>query len=398
MKETCRALCTSRTTQCEKIEGRSAPEEDTENNEDRTSVGIQEQGKRATEANIGAGGVVEETVLKAEVKEDVAQLLEKEEAKEEGARMKSGKESLLELLGAMKVDVTTKRKFKVPKNLKSGESPPRPNPAAMESTISMFQNATAEVPSQSETLNPEIVTAAAAAASTLPNRNQAASELLRQLRRHEAVTNGQRKGEIQNIGNIIADMKVGKKPNGRQNTRPANQIRFDDDGRGFTHDRGITSELDGVRRRKSVFSGKRLNIFSAAQEAPDLELVSAPSLWDMDLAEKIVQATSQFPRNGFEEMIQWTKEGKLWEYPINNEAGLEEEASVPFHEHIFLEKHLEEGFPQHGPVRHFMELVVAGLCKNPFLTVQQKKEHIAWFREYFQEKQNILREADVYLN
>lgn len=27
------------------------------------------------------------------------------------------------------------------------------------------------------------------------------------------------------------------------------------------------------------------------------------------------------PRNGLEEMIQWTKEGKLWQYPINNEDG-----------------------------------------------------------------------------
>ena len=25
-------------------------------------------------------------------------------------------------------------------------------------------------------------------------------------------------------------------------------------------------------------------------------------------------------QNGFAEMIQWTKEGKLWEFPINNEA------------------------------------------------------------------------------
>lgn len=47
---------------------------------------------------------------------------------------------------------------------------------------------------------------------------------------------------------IIADMKVGKNSN-RPNAWPANQIRFDDDGRGYTHDRGITAELDGVRRR-----------------------------------------------------------------------------------------------------------------------------------------------------
>lgn len=78
--------------------------------------------------------------------------------------------------------------------------------------------------------------------------------------------------------------------------------------------------------------------------------------------------------------------------------GLEEEASVLFYEHIFLEKHLEEGFPHQGPVRHFMELVVAGLSKNPYLTVQQKKEHIFWFRDYFHQKEEVLKEADVYLN
>ena len=78
--------------------------------------------------------------------------------------------------------------------------------------------------------------------------------------------------------------------------------------------------------------------------------------------------------------------------------GLEEEASVPFHEHIFLEEHLQEGFPRQGPVRHFMELVVAGLSKNPYLTVQQKRDHISWFRGYFHQKEDVLKEAEVYLN
>lgn len=78
--------------------------------------------------------------------------------------------------------------------------------------------------------------------------------------------------------------------------------------------------------------------------------------------------------------------------------GLEEEAAVSFHEHVFLEKHLEDGFPHQGPVRHFMELVVTGLSKNPYLTVQQKKEHIFWFRDYFLQKEEVLREAEVYLN
>ncbi|KAA8587063.1 hypothetical protein FQN60_000899 [Etheostoma spectabile] len=162
---------------------------------------------------------------------------------------KSGKESLLDLLGAMRVEVTNKRKLKNLKVKPSYETAPKAKPAAMESTISMFQKATVEASSQSETLDPELVAAASAAASTLPDRSQAESELLRQLRQHEAVTEAQKKGDTNNLGVIIADMKVGKNPN-RQSARPANQIRFDEDGRGYKHDRGITAELDGVRRRQ----------------------------------------------------------------------------------------------------------------------------------------------------
>lgn len=148
-----------------------------------------------------------------------------------------------------------------------------------------------------------------------------------------------------------------------------------------------------------MLSGKRLNIFSPATDEDGVDsAVARPTLWDMDFAHQLSQAPNQTARNGFEEMIQWTKEGKMWQYPVDNEAGLEEEASVPFHEHIFLEKHLEEGFPTQGPVRHFMELVVAGLSRNPYLTVEQKKEHISWFRDYFHQKENVLKEAEVYLN
>ncbi|KAL6464079.1 hypothetical protein MHYP_G00284700 [Metynnis hypsauchen] len=309
---------------------------------------------------------------------------------------KAGKKGLLELLGAMKVEVTTKRKLKALKIQRSGQEAP-PRPGEMESTTSMFQQATSEAASQSETLSPELVAAASAAASTLPDSTQAKSELLRQLRKHEAISQEQRRGETHDIGNIIADMKVGRRLNGRPNARPANQIRFDEDGRGYTHDRGITGELDGVRRRKNPFLTKRLSIFPVgAEQEPDTDLAAGPTLWDADLAGQIVQVVNQRPRNGFEEMIQWTREGKLWQYPINNEAGMEEETSVQFHEHVFLERHLEDGFPQQGPVRHFMELVVTGLGKNPHLSVKQKLEHIAWFRDYFQQKQDVLNEAETY--
>uniref|UniRef100_A0A3B3B827 Small ribosomal subunit protein mS31 n=2 Tax=Oryzias melastigma TaxID=30732 RepID=A0A3B3B827_ORYME len=317
----------------------------------------------------------------------------------EAETVKSGKESLLDLLGAMKVEVTNKRKLKNMKIKQSFESATQYNskPEGMESTISMFQKATEEASSQSETLNSDLVAAASAAAATLPNRSQAESELLRQLRQRKALSEAQKRGDMKNIGVIIADMKVGKNSN-RQNAWPSDQIRFDDDGRGYTHDRGITSELAGVRKWRNVFQAKRLSIFSPATEKDGVKpALAKPTLWDMDFAHQLCQSTNQMPRNGFEEMIQWTKEGKVWQYPIDNEIGLEEEASVPFHEHIFLNKHLEQGFPRQGPVRHFMELVVAGLARNPYLTVQQKKEHIDWFRDYFHQKEDVLNEADVYL-
>lgn len=73
---------------------------------------------------------------------------------------------------------------------------------------------------------------------------------------------------------------------------------------------------------------------------------------------------------------------------------MEEEAKVGFHEHVFLEAEIAD-FPRRGPVRHFMELVCVGLSKNPYLTVAEKKEHINWFRTYFENKKHILDEVLV---
>lgn len=48
---------------------------------------------------------------------------------------------------------------------------------------------------------------------------------------------------------------------------------------------------------------------------------TAPSLWDVEFAKQLAAMNEQPFQNGFEEMMQWTKEGILWEFPINNEAG-----------------------------------------------------------------------------
>ncbi|KAK5624149.1 hypothetical protein CRENBAI_002455 [Crenichthys baileyi] len=384
-------ICTCTVRRCEKKDDAIPSNQGEATNLDTETKTTQLQ-EESLEANDG-GSTQQQRNVKAE------QVLSKpSQVKTDGA--KSGKKSLLDLLGAMKVEVTSKRKLKNLKMKQSFESAVqyKSKSAAMESTISMFQKANVQASAQSEVLDPDLVAAASAAASTLLNRSRAESELLKQLRQRKALTEAQKKGDINNLGVLIADMKVGKTP-GRQNAWPADQIRFDDDGQGYTRDRGITSELANVRKRRNIFPTKRLNIFSpTTDEQRGDSALAKPTLWDLDFANELSLTTNQMPRNGFEEMIQWTKEGKLWHYPINNEIGLEDEASVPFNEHIFLEKHLEEGFPRQGPVRHFMELVVAGLSRNPYLTVQQKKEHISWFRDYFHQREAVLNEADVYLN
>ncbi|XP_062910450.1 28S ribosomal protein S31, mitochondrial [Mobula hypostoma] len=309
------------------------------------------------------------------------------------------RDDLLNLIGGMKVEISTKRKLRALRTDQVKDKT-KAEPETMESTTSMFQHATEEIKNQSnKTLSPDLVAAASAVASSMPhNKKQIESELLQQLRKHESETEAQKNGDVSNIGNIIANMKVGKRPGARAGFRSANQIHFDEDGQGYVPPRGVTSEFNALKKRKGIYTGKRLNIFPAHTESENVpETVARLSLWDIELANEIATLSEQLPRNGFEEMIQWTKEGKLWQFPINNEAGLEEEESVEFHEHIYLEKHLH-GFSQEGPIRHFMELVVNGLSKNPYLTVQQKIEHIDWFRQYFQGKQDILNESEMYIN
>lgn len=85
-------------------------------------------------------------------------------------------------------------------------------------------------------------------------------------------------------------------------------------------------------------------------------------------------------------MAQWTDNGIMWHFPINNEQGVEEKDMEPFYQHVFLEPHLEPWCPPRGPVRHFMEVICVGLSKNPYITVAKKIEHINWFRDYFETK------------
>ncbi|CAD7673625.1 unnamed protein product [Nyctereutes procyonoides] len=81
------------------------------------------------------------------------------------------------------------------------------------------------------------------------------------------------------------------------------------------------NDLKKKSLRTNMLKGKRLNIFdlkAVREEAPETE--TAPSLWGIECARQLAEVSEQLPQNGFGEMIQWTREGKLWEFPMNNEA------------------------------------------------------------------------------
>ncbi|XP_030324811.1 28S ribosomal protein S31, mitochondrial isoform X2 [Calypte anna] len=295
------------------------------------------------------------------------------------------KQKLLDIIGNMKVEVSYRNKLQQLKtrDVKKQDTNKLESP---ESEGSVLQKTT-EGTQRGKPLNPELVKAASAVASSLPlNKKQMESELLAQLRRHEETTDKQKKGTLIDIRNVISEMTVKRQSPAQRAARISNRIslQLDEDQR--IRPGRMSSQTSESR---SLKAGKRLNIFTKAETENTLKTVSTPTIWDLELAKEIAAVTAQPPRNGFEEMIQWTKEGILWEYPIDNEVGMDDNAE--FHEHIFLEKHLEN-FPKQGPVRHFMELVICGLSKNPYLSVKQKVEHIEWFHKYFEEKKEFLQQ------
>lgn len=147
----------------------------------------------------------------------------------------------------------------------------------------------------------------------------------------------------------------------------------------------------------NLFGGEKpLGIFKPSDmSGTSIQPDDILSTWSRLQERELKLAVTHPPSNYFQKMALWTEQGKLWQFPIDNEQGMYGEAAVSFTEHIFLDQHLAGWCPSKGPVRHFMELVCVGLSKNPYYTVQQKIDHINWFRQYFDEKREVLQKVIV---
>ncbi|XP_074662081.1 small ribosomal subunit protein mS31-like [Tubulanus polymorphus] len=217
------------------------------------------------------------------------------------------------------------------------------------------------------------------------NREQTESDLLQQLRAHSKKTEQrkQRYSEPEekkavDMSSLFAGMKVEKEVKKSGKDSFLSQKSFN------------IMEQQSKGQKKTLFEGARLNIFEESVAHAKPTEGSTNPIFDKAEERQVEILLDVPPCNAFEEMIQWTRQGILWKFPIDNDQGRDEEKKCSFKDHIFLEKHLQD-FPKKGPLRHFMELVCVGLSKNYWITVDEKIDHINWFKDYFKDKMNLLQ-------
>lgn len=129
-----------------------------------------------------------------------------------------------------------------------------------------------------------------------------------------------------------------------------------------------------------LFDHEPLNIFNVEDlKQPVDHLQTWKELEWVELQLSIFQP----PSNYFSKMVMLTQNGLAWKFPIDNEQDIVVKEN--FSEHIFLEGYLD-WCEKKGPVRRFMDLVITGLSKNPYLTIAEKKEHIEYYRKYFESR------------
>ncbi|XP_023015411.2 small ribosomal subunit protein mS31 [Leptinotarsa decemlineata] len=227
------------------------------------------------------------------------------------------------------------------------------------------------------------------------NVRQTESELLTKLLEPTSTT----------LSEIIKDMKIDREPKSVEQSKAdevrsiLQQVHSRQGGDPSKPEKRTRKTMqmkprqDMVIQRIDLFGAKPLGIFT---NKDSLKEVPGNETWQAMYERDLKLCVTHPPSNYFQQMISWTEQGKLWNFPIDNEQGLDEEKKVYFAKHIFLEEHLEPWCPSRGPIRHFMELVCVGLSKNPYLTVEAKKEHIDWYKNYFEDKKKLLQEVGAF--
>ena len=71
-----------------------------------------------------------------------------------------------------------------------------------------------------------------------------------------------------------------------------------------------------------MYGGKPSGIFSKAEFKEESAVLPKLATWETLYQRELELAITHPPANGFQQMIMWTKQGKLWRFPIDNEQGI----------------------------------------------------------------------------
>jgi len=204
--------------------------------------------------------------------------------------------------------------------------------------------------------------------------------------------------EVAGEKSLLSDMKVEKISRSREAKEQPRDRRGREDSQ-----KNLSLEQIAFLEKRARMRRQRLGASSSAgEEHVPFDILGGPGLgifteplkaqpqdtkllktWRRCAERELRILSTPSPRNRLEEFIELTDQGKLWHFPIDNEQGLDY-SHEPFHEHVFLEQHIESWCPKSGPIRHFMEVVCVGLSKNPYASVEYKHKCLQWFRDYFE--------------
>lgn len=201
-----------------------------------------------------------------------------------------------------------------------------------------------------------------------------------------ALSSGGDKNKDSSLKAALSALKTGKykqksekltrrPPASHVHARPKRQSQFQEDSTPKQINREPVTWENAPRL--GIFDPEKFRNYEPPPSRP-------PLLIEIERQKRIDALNRVRPENAWMKQLEQEK----WRYPVDNDDFYPEEEDVSFHDHVHLE-YLMDDMPRKGSARRFMELVVAGLQKNPYMTVEKKKEHAAWLKEYLKENEDI---------
>ncbi|XP_014247506.1 28S ribosomal protein S31, mitochondrial [Cimex lectularius] len=246
---------------------------------------------------------------------------------------------------------------------------------------------------RSTELGEKITVAAKEVVKKMENPQKAEAELLfKMLYKNEKLQKSILKAsKNETLSQLLSGMRVETDEKSTRNIAPEWSRSRSDQVRDALREKSLRPprEFSANMPRVNIFGAAPLNWFQVDNDNKNIPVMST---WEKCKSRERKMAITHPPTNYWEQMMIWTERGILWKFPIDNEQGLDEEKKVSFEDHVFLENHLEGWCPDRGPIRNFMDLVCVGLSRNHWLTAEEKKAHIMWYRDYFIDKKALILE------